>query len=175
MSEAIDELRQEHGDIFAAIRVLEQIDRRIERGDAVPSADMKELVLFFKEFADLCHHGKEEGILFSRLEAAGAAEGAAELEAEHKQGRQFINGLEAAAAASDAAAFATAGRQYAALMRKHIEKETLGIFAAADKTFSAAELDQLAAEFKIYEREVIGENRHTQLEQSLTELKDKYR
>jgi hemerythrin-like domain-containing protein len=40
----------------------------------IPSGDPKANIDFLKEFADKCHHGKEEGILFPALEQAGGSQ-----------------------------------------------------------------------------------------------------
>lgn len=37
----------------------------------VPVEPLEQLLNFFRVFADLCHHGKEEQYLFPALEAAG--------------------------------------------------------------------------------------------------------
>jgi len=61
----------EHDIIKRAIKVLEAVDRRFEAGDDSVVAAYPPLIDFIREFADRCHHGKEEDILFKLLERRG--------------------------------------------------------------------------------------------------------
>ena len=58
---------------------------------------MHAFIGFLKEFADKCHHGKEEGLLFPAMVAAGIPDKGGPIGvmlAEHTQGRQFIRDME---------------------------------------------------------------------------------
>lgn len=63
MSKAIDDLMHEHETILSALKILDTITTGIGRGSTPSRADLSNLVLFLREFADKCHHGKEEGML----------------------------------------------------------------------------------------------------------------
>lgn len=175
MSRAIDELLHDHEAVLLALEVLE---RMTERPDQVPPGDPAEMVGFLKVFADECHHGKEEGTLFPALVAAGMPQEGGPVGvmlSEHIQGRELIRRMEAASRPPlDAPAFAVAARQYAMLMRAHIEKENGVLFPIAERMLPPAELDRISQAFGRHEAEVIGEARHEQLHALLQRLHDRY-
>jgi len=56
--------------------------------------DLKEMVNFFKLFADKCHHGKEEGMLFPEMEKVGITKEngpIGQMLLEHVEGRKYIS------------------------------------------------------------------------------------
>lgn len=178
MSRAIDDLRHEHEAILFALGILARITQRMEAGVAVAVDDLSAFIAFLKEFADKCHHGKEEGLLFPALVRAGLPEQGGPVEvmlAEHAQGRQWIHDMEAATQPTlDAAAFTTAAAGYSELLRAHIEKENTVLFPMAERLLAQDQLDALFDAFERHEAQVIGQGRHEQLHALLRELKAKY-
>jgi len=71
MSAAIEDLKNDHEAILFALGILESIGIKISEGEKLIAADILALIDFLREFADTCHHGKEEEILFPALEVAG--------------------------------------------------------------------------------------------------------
>ena len=71
MGVAIEQLKREHAAIERMLVVLEIVCRRMQAGEAVESAHLDQIVEFFHGFADACHHGKEEAVLFPALERWG--------------------------------------------------------------------------------------------------------
>ena len=70
MKAATAVLRHEHEAIVLALRILAEIDRHAIAHDPVHLEDLRALVDFLAEFADTCHHGKEEQLLFVQLTQA---------------------------------------------------------------------------------------------------------
>ena len=133
-------LREEHQLILRVLDVLQRIVENGERGDWDVNA-MTECVAFFRLFADACHHGKEEDLLFPELQERGMSrdEGPiAVMLIEHRQGREFVGQM--ATALEDLggdgeepfARFDTAARGYIELLRGHIFKEDNVLFNMAD-------------------------------------------
>jgi hemerythrin-like domain-containing protein len=177
MSKAIDDLKHEHDAILSALRILQAMNRKIAAGAQVPRADLEGFTGFLKEFADKCHHGKEEGILFPALAKAGLpAEGGpvGVMLSEHAQGRQFIRDMETAIASADNKRFAVAADAYASLLSAHIQKENSVLFPMADKILETGELDGIGERFEQFEETVIGKGRHEELHAMLKELRGKY-
>lgn len=178
MSRAIDDLKHEHEAILFALGILSRMTQRMGGGAAVPLDDLSAFIGFLKEFADKCHHGKEEGLLFPALLRAGLPAQGGPVEvmlAEHVQGRQWIHDMEAATQpALDAAAFARAAAGYSELLRAHIEKENGVLFPMAEQLLSQQQLDALFEAFEQHEAQVIGQGRHEQLHALLKGLKAKY-
>jgi len=71
MSKAIDDLLHEHHVILTTLRILQKVVIMIKKNSEVSPDDLNTMINFLKEFADKCHHGKEEGILFPAFETAG--------------------------------------------------------------------------------------------------------
>ncbi len=85
-------LREEHQLI---LRVLDVVQSLLEKGDAGEwdFDAWDDCVAFFRLFADACHHGKEEDLLFPELEARGMPRDSgpiAVMLSEHKQGRALV-------------------------------------------------------------------------------------
>src|SRR3546814_12953879 len=75
-----------------AIKILHQISDEARQGNAT-STDVTQFMGFLREFADTCHHGKEEGLLFPAMIAAGlSADGGpiSVMLSEHEQGRALV-------------------------------------------------------------------------------------
>jgi hemerythrin-like domain-containing protein len=179
MSKAIEELRHDHDAILSSLSILDAMVGRLGTADAPAAEDFRSFTGFLKEFADKCHHGKEEGILFPALTGAGMpSEGGpvAVMLSEHVQGRTLIREMEHAVSGSvDAKALSTAARSYAELLRSHIAKENEVLFPAAERLLPSADLEAMKGRFQEHEETVIGRGRHEELHAMLKELKQKYR
>jgi hemerythrin-like domain-containing protein len=178
MSRAIEDLTKEHEEILSGLQVLTAITLRIERKLDIEKRDIWNLVTFLKDFADKCHHGKEEGILFPALVKAGIPDKGGPVGvmlSEHTQGRALIKAMDGAATGSpDYPKFKQAAGEYAALLQAHIDKENTVLFPMAEKSLSAEKLEQIHAAFEQHELKVIGAGRHAELHELLRKLKQKY-
>ncbi len=178
MSRATDQLRHEHEAILHAIEILSAMDRRMTNGASVAADDAAAFVGFLKEFADRCHHGKEEGLLFPAMVRAGVPERGGPVGvmlSEHEDGRHWIRDMEAATQpALDAAAFTRAARGYAQLLQTHIWKENNVLFPMADQVLPPEQQDALFDAFEAHEVKLIGPGRHNELHALLKSLAAKY-
>jgi len=99
MSKAIDDLKHEHEAILFTLKILDKVAGSGAGKSAFDSGDARSLVGFLKEFVDKCHHGKEEGMLFPAMQAAGIPNAGGPIGAMlagHSQGRALIQGMEKA-------------------------------------------------------------------------------
>lgn len=178
MSKAIADLKNEHEAILSAIQILERMMVVIEKSPSVDTKDIHDFIGFLKEFADKCHHGKEEGLLFPALIRAGVAEKGGPIGvmlADHAQGRKFIRDMEEAISPDvDRVKLAQAARGYATLLRNHIQKENMFLFPMAEKMLTETQLEKLYEEFEDHEEKVIGQGRHEELHAMLKSLQEKY-
>jgi hemerythrin-like domain-containing protein len=178
MSKAIEELRHDHDAILSSLSILDAMVSRLGSADAPTAEDFRGFIGFLKEFADKCHHGKEEGILFPALTGAGMPSQGGPVGvmlSEHVQGRTLIREMEQAVpGAVDAKALAKAARSYAELLRSHIAKENEVLFPAAERLLPSGDLEAMKGKFQEHEETVIGHGRHEQLHAMLKELKQKY-
>jgi hemerythrin-like domain-containing protein len=178
MSKAIADLMNEHEAILSAIQILERMTASMDSATSVNVPDMRVFIGFLKEFADKCHHGKEEGLLFPAMVKAGVPDQGGPIGvmlAEHAQGRQFIHEMEEAIAqAADLGKLRAAAGGYAALLKNHIRKENGLLFPLADNVLTAPILDDLYRGFEEHEEKVIGQGRHEELHAILKVLEEKY-
>ncbi|HYC76030.1 MAG TPA: hemerythrin domain-containing protein [Planctomycetota bacterium] len=166
-----DVLRAEHRVIERALDVL---DRLASQGAAAGALDVEAcrgLVEFFRTFADACHHGKEEDLLFPALERRVPGFGpAVVMRHEHDEGRVAVAGLHRAVEARDVAAFAGHARTYGTLLRAHIQKEDHCLWPLADGLLDAAAKAELLAAFERAEIEHVGPGVHERMLEQLDAL-----
>lgn len=178
MSKAIDELKHDHDAILSSLSILDTMVGRLDGAGAPSAEDLRGFIGFLKEFADKCHHGKEEGILFPALTDAGMPQHGGPVGvmlSEHVEGRAFIKEMEQAiTGAVDVKSFSRAAQDYAALLRAHIAKENDVLFPAAERLLASAELEKIHGKFQQHEETVIGHGRHEELHAMLKDLKRKY-
>lgn len=180
MKAATEILRKEHEAILGMLELTESAAARLDRGQILPTGTLAGLLEFFQLFADRCHHGKEEDLLFPLLEKKGLPREGGPLGVmlhEHEQGRALIREMKAADAALEAGEaeagrrWARAARGYAQLLRDHIFKENNILFVMAERLLSAEEQSELAAGFERAEIEKMGAGTHERLHASMDQLR----
>lgn len=180
---ATKDLRDEHEGIKIAIAVLDRLASDIKTGNIEIIDDTEQLVDFLKTFADRCHHGKEEDLLFPAMEKAGIPREGGPIGvmlSEHKQGREYISIMNDSLPAirrGDVDAilmFADAAHGYASLLNNHIQKENDVLFVMAEKILPSAEHQRLAEGFECIEQERIGPGIHERYHAMLNRLEAKY-
>lgn len=144
MSDAIGRLGAEH-------RVIERVLLALElaAGQEVASAFYRQALRFLTQYADRCHHGKEEDLLFPVLEARGLpCEGPTSvMREEHDVGRGHLRSLAQALEAQDLAGLRDTSLAYVALMRDHIYKEDELLFPMAQSVLRPDDDEALQAGF----------------------------
>lgn len=179
MKTAKADLIQEHKAILHALDILERMSERIENNGEINYSDINNFIEFLKEFADKCHHGKEEDFLFPALEKAGIRKDGGPIGvmlSEHVQGRNYIKQMQNSIAenAFDKQLFIMASGDYIRLLRSHIQKENKVLFPLIDTRLSAFEQNDLFEKFENHEEKVIGKGRHEELHNILEKLAEKY-
>jgi hemerythrin-like domain-containing protein len=171
-------------------RVIEQVLACLEAivGDARSSGRLdlpaaNDAIAFFRNFADRCHHGKEETHLFPALEAKGFPRDGGPVGVmlyEHDQGRGHVCGMdenaEAAAAGVSAslAQFIEHAEAYVVLLREHIYKEDHILFPLVDRTLNDDDQQRLLAAFHTTEAEEMGAGTHEKFLHVAHELAGRY-
>jgi len=178
-----EELSHEHQAILLMIRILEKMSDRLRSGEKVDPLHLERAVDFIKIFADKCHHGKEEDLLFPAMEEAGIPRDGGPLGVmlhEHTEGRAYVKAMTEALAGikkgdrRSATLFAENARDYGSLLSQHIFKEDHVLYPMADKRLSAAKQDELEAGFARVERDIVGEGKHEEYHRLLEELESVY-
>lgn len=135
-------LRAEHQLILRVVGVLQRLVERFEQSGEFAEPSFAKCVEFIRLFADACHHGKEEDLLFPVLESRGIPREGGPIGVmlyEHQVARAHTKDMVGALAdvrTGDAAArtrFCKAARQYADLLTDHIYKEDNILFNMGDR------------------------------------------
>ena len=178
-----DVLEQEHRVIEMVLSCLEKVakDAKVKRRlDEKSAADAIE---FFKGFADRCHHGKEEDLLFPLLEEKGFPKEAgptAVMRQEHVTGRNFVKAmsgvLSAAGSGTEKAVdiFCNQAFGYIDMLREHIKKEDTCLFNMANGILSDDDNAKLMERFGRAEREVMGHGEHERFLKLALDLADRH-
>jgi hemerythrin-like domain-containing protein len=90
MSKAMTDLMNDHDAILMALDIFSRILDSNKKTAQVDPDELLDFLDFLREFADKCHHGKEEGILFPAMIAVGIPDRGGPIGvmmAEHIQGR----------------------------------------------------------------------------------------
>jgi len=178
-----DELKDEHQAIKTMLDVLRTISKKLDSGEKIKAQYLEDILEFIQVFADKCHHGKEEGLLFSALERAGIPREHGPIGvmlAEHEEGRSYVQAMKEAVTKykrgdqKAAAEIAKNARNYAALLSRHIEKEDNILYPMADGRLSADQQRELEKGFAKIEKEAIGPGRHEKFHELLHHLEDEF-
>jgi hemerythrin-like domain-containing protein len=181
--QATEILSQEHRVIEQVLNCLEKFVDRAEAGGSCDWWDAGQMYAFFRDFADRCHHAKEEDCLFPKLEARGfnpEAGPTGVMRSEHAQGRRFLSmmkkGIEAGARGDRHAlnVFARNARGYLELLRAHIHKEDHCLFPMADQTLGVRDQDEMLREFANVEHKPGFEEAHEKYLVLADSLAEKY-
>ena len=172
-------LKEEHELILQALDALEKKVAALEAGAAPDRTYFDKAVEFLRSFADRCHHGKEEDLLFKAMVHRGFPQHGgpiAVMLSEHETGRAFIRGIAEGAAAlgtdpGAAKQIVENGRGYIGLLRAHINKENNILFPMADNVLTAEDQKHLGKQFERFEKDETGAGVHQAMLKLLEELK----
>jgi len=163
----IGPLMIEHRLIERMIEVMKRQLQRCEREGKADSSFIETAVDFIRTYADRCHHGKEEDILFRDLSKKPVSSDhrriMEELREEHRWGRETTGRLVEANEAyrnGDAEAVSAILEYVKALVEfypKHIEKEDRYFFLPIMDYFSKEEKDAMLKEEYEFDRVLIHE------------------
>jgi len=160
-----DQLVAEHVNILRLLDVIDALADQAERGTPQVEA-MARAVELVRQYADALHHGKEEQLLFPRLEQNGLPRQMGPIGCmlhEHEEGRRYVAGMQAgidglrAGRAEAGDEFARAAAGYVGLLRDHIMKENEVLFPMAEDLLSDADRSELLADFDRVEQVDIGQ------------------
>jgi hemerythrin-like domain-containing protein len=159
-----EELRHEHDVILL---VLQGAERQAALR-APKQGNLNEMLDFFANFIDRCHHTKEERWLFPKMEERGLSHGGVPIGVmlrEHSQGRALVAAMKEKLTGwhADKQTVADLKRDlldYVALLRLHIDKENNILFPMAEKGLTAEDQQSLSDGFARVESEEVGEGVH---------------
>ena len=162
-------LMQEHRVIEQVLDCLEVLTQQAQEQGRLKGDRAREILEFLREFADRCHHGKEEDHLFPWLERHGFSRQMGPtgvMLREHTLGRHYIQQMNKAlpgaeaGVANDVHAFVHHAKAYVQLLREHINKEDHCLFAMAEQVASAEDDQELLQAYTKVEHHDIGPGVH---------------
>lgn len=178
MNYASKDLITEHEGILFGLKILGKMVAMLKAGKDIDTGDLRDIVEFFKLFADKCHHGKEEGMFFPEMEKAGIPRKngpIGQMLNEHVDGRKYISQMSASLENRfRSAEFIESAQNYIRLLGRHIEKENNILFPLGDKKIPMKIQEKLLKSFEKYEEEVMGKGTHEKLHELLHEFEHKY-
>ncbi|MHB8108707.1 MAG: hemerythrin domain-containing protein [Syntrophorhabdaceae bacterium] len=161
-----EELKHEHKIILL---VLQGTEKQADLPGGPNPAVVGDMVEFFVNFVDRCHHTKEEKHLFPKMEEHGIRHEGGPIGVmlhEHGQGRSLVAAIkESLATGHDPAGLKKNLLDYVHLLQSHIGKENEVLFVMADKVLTEAEQQDLSKAFAKVEAEEIGEGVHEKYHQ----------
>ena len=189
MTTATSHVHETHEALESATEVLKHEHRIIERVLAVvqrlsdkPGMGSKEAwekaIDFIRNFADKCHHLKEEQLLFPALEEHGIPRDGGPVGMmllEHEEGRALVRAMTEALSRAEVdpkveAALKQNAKAYLRLLREHIQKEDEILFNIAEDVLPPEEQMRLAREFEQHEAEEVGAGVHEKYVKVVQEL-----
>ncbi|MBI4302223.1 MAG: hemerythrin domain-containing protein [Chloroflexi bacterium] len=176
-------LMEEHEAIKTVLSILDRISQKLSAGEEIDIGHLEQILDFIKTFADRCHHGKEEDILFPAMEQAGIPRQGGPIGImlmEHDEGRGYVRGLDEGIKEyrekqpGAKAKIVHNATNYAELLRQHIDKENNILYPMGDAHLSAQRQQELLKEFDKIEEERIGAGKHEEFHRMIASLKDIY-
>ena len=180
---ATEQLVQEHHGIMLMLNIMSRVADKVEKTKELNNEHLEKILEFLKIFADKCHHGKEEDILFPTLESKGIPRENGPIGVmlyEHKVGRGFIKEMGDAyeqfknGNKDSLPKIANAMRSYINLLTGHIHKENNVLFPMGDRVLSDQLQKELYEKFEKLEEEKIGIGKHEEFHAMLKQLKEIY-
>jgi len=180
---ATEILNHEHRVIEQVLSCVERMAQRAGGGERLEEVWAASAIRFLREYADRCHHGKEEEQLFPMMEERGFSPSSgptAVMRAEHVEGRHHIASMEAlipGAARGERQAleeFSRHGLAYVFLLRSHIRKEDDCLFPMADHALAPDDERELMRRFERVETAEFGGGRKEELRRLADELAEHF-
>ena len=170
----IETLMNEHRLIESVLDALEEYTDRLAGNPATNAAHLASFADFIRAFADTCHHGKEEEILFDTMIQRGMPRQSGPIAVmlhEHEEGRQLVRALRDLAGRAVEPGWTDADRQrirqtarsYADLLRQHIQKEDGILYPMALSMLDETARAEIARRFDAFESDPSRLGEHERL------------
>jgi len=166
MNKCVDMMMWEHELIVKVLAALQAMAEKLTAGEEVARQDVADFGRFFRDFADKCHHGKEEDRLFVKMVEAGFPKDSGPIGvmlAEHDAGRQEVRGLLAIGDRSGplseterAQVIGYAG-EFVPLLYAHIQKENNILYPMAQNTIPPEEFELLDKSCEAFDLKIRGQ------------------
>lgn len=180
---ACEQYSKEHEVIASVVKAFGHYIEALERDDTVERQDLARFVTFFRDFADLGHHAKEEDILIPAMVRNGCDfnDGpVAKVKAEHEHERYLTTSLFQAAMQRDPWSrdarrhVSSIGQAYLEFMRGHIAMEEQELLPRANQCLTAAAQADVLREIRQFDKAWNERGEYDWLRQLAAELVQRY-
>jgi hemerythrin-like domain-containing protein len=171
MNQFIKILYDEHSVIVNAIDIAKQLKSLIGRDEVLYEKMLRQLIRFFREYADKFHHHKEELILFPEMNRRNELleEGIVkEMFSNHEDFRENIARIEKALDEKKYSSAQSELEKYSEALLDHIAVENEEVFQMAEQLMDDSELEKIGYRFMDCDQE-LGNQLKADLEE-MTEL-----
>lgn len=176
-----DDLMSEHRVIERMLGILTTASNRLEKGQDIDPQLYLGAVDFLKNFADKCHHTKEEKLLFEKMMERGVSGEVgpiAVMMREHQDGRAHVKNLDKLSkekmSEKTREGLIKSSRAYVDLLSKHIQKEDSVLYPLANQILDKEDQKELEKGFEEVEEKVMGPGVHERYHQMIEEWEEKF-
>ncbi len=166
MNSSMKMLYDEHDVIVEVIGKAKLMRSLIGKDEVMYSDNLRQLINFFRNYADKYHHFKEEEILFPEMSKRNEllAEGAIkEMLENHEDFREMIKNIEHSLNENNYTGAQDQLEKYTESLLDHIAVENDEVFQTAESIFTEDELEKIGFRFSDCDRE-LGESQKGELE-----------
>ena len=177
--DAIETLMNEHRLIERVLDALVAFANDVRRRGATEKEELGRFVTFVRSFADACHHGKEEGVLFEAMVEHGFPRNGGPIAVmlrEHDQGRGLVAVLKERAeqggpwSDADRQEIADVASGFSDMLHAHIHKEDAILYPMAEQHLPPEVMSRVTADCERFEAEQTGSGEHERLHALADEL-----
>jgi hemerythrin-like domain-containing protein len=175
------DLMNEHRVIERMLKLVDKAADSLERGEQVGPEFWSDASDFLRNFADKCHHGKEERLLFVKMMERGVSGEVgpiAVMMREHEDGRAHVRKIAALSVGKpnkkDSAALIKHTRAYVELLTQHIQKEDHVLYPMANQLLTPDDQDELSEGFEKVEEEIMGAGTHERYHHMIEAWEEKF-
>jgi hemerythrin-like domain-containing protein len=166
-------LYDEHSVIMNAIELAKDAESLIGKDDVLYEKTIRNLIDFFRNYADKYHHNKEEMILFPEMNKKNEflQDGVIkEMFDNHEDFREMIRNIEKKLDAKNFIETQKELNAYGEALSDHIAVENEEVFQMAESIFDDDELEKINFRFLDSDRE-LGDKRKEELKEHISGIK----
>lgn len=183
MNKSIEHMMSEHRRIEQVLGSLATFAEKLQAGVALPREELLKFADFFKNYADRCHHGKEEERLFLLMNRHGFPREygpVGVMLAEHTSGRQQVRALAAIGGGSgpltesEKEQIVAHANEFISLLLSHIQKEDHVLYPMAEQSIPPDQMLKLDASCQEFDQKVVGNKEIERLVRLAHEINQAY-
>ena len=175
-----EDLMNEHRVIERMLTVVSIVADRLNAGQDVDNAVFVGAADFFKNFADRCHHSKEEKLLFEKMMERGVSGEVGPIAVmlrEHEDGRAHVRKIAELSAKKldkkSKAELVKHTKAYVDLLSQHIRKEDNVLYPMANQILTSEDQLELEKGFAEVEEKIMGPGVHERYHHMIEEWERK--